>query len=96
MIKGKNAIQKNQKTTEETKEKIKTNKKIKLDEKNFKLVTEYRMVDDMTRDNTNNRKWHTYIKMQKNSRLALELDIVQNQIDKVSYRVGKLIVNLRL
>ena len=46
-----------------TKEKIKTNKKIKLDGKNFKLVTEYRMVNDMTRDNMNSRKWHTYIKM---------------------------------
>ena len=46
-----------------TKEKNKKNKKIKLDGKNFKLVTENRMVNDMTRDNTNSRKWHTYIKM---------------------------------
>ena len=48
---------------EKTKDKIKTNKKIKLDGKSFKLVTEYRMVNDMTRDNMNSRKWHTYIKM---------------------------------
>jgi len=49
--------------TEKTKEKTQIRKKIKLDDKKFKLVTEQRMTEDMSRNNIINRKWHTYIKM---------------------------------